>query len=113
MFAPKQQTNPLSFIASGCVMSGDLDFAGDVLIAGTIKGNIVTNGNVTIEVGGEVFGTIECQLLHISGLHKGTAKCQKLTITDKGTFEGDAYNQELEIISGGQFLGQRHAPEAL
>lgn len=108
MFNPKKDTPQLSFIAQGCELTGDFRFNGDVMISGKILGDIITQGNVVVEAGGEVNGDIQCQDVSITGLVKGTIQCQKLLIASTGLFDGDAYSEKLEVIDGGQFLGQRH-----
>lgn len=113
MFNQKNAAQQLSFIAQGCELTGDFQFNGDVLISGKILGDIVTQGNMVIEAGGEVNGDIQCLELNISGLVKGTVQCQKLLLTSIGTFEGDAYSEKLEVLDGGQFLGQRHRENRL
>lgn len=108
MFNPKKSGQQLSFIAQGCVLTGDFQFNGDVLISGKLLGDIHTQGNVIVEAGGEVNGDIHSQDVQITGLVKGTVQCHKLHIASTGTFEGDAYTEKLEVLEGGQFIGQRH-----
>lgn len=113
MFNPKKNSTQLSFIAQGCELTGDFRFNGDVMISGKILGDIITQGNVVVEAGGEVNGDIQCQDVSITGLVKGTVQCQKLLIGSTGLFDGDAYSEKLEVIDGGQFLGQRHRESKL
>ncbi|WP_394133100.1 polymer-forming cytoskeletal protein [Shewanella maritima] len=112
MFQAKQSNNPLSFIAQSCQVKGNLTFSGDILIAGTIEGNLSTSGNVVIEAGGVVKGNIEAKDVTISGNMHGEAHCHKLSIADKGCFEGDIFSEKLEIVESGQFIGQRHLASA-
>ncbi|MCL1144035.1 bactofilin family protein [Shewanella gaetbuli] len=113
MFNPKKENAQLSFIAQGCELTGQFNFNGDVMISGKLLGDVSTKGNVIVEAGGEINGDIHCNEINITGLVKGTVECHKLLISSTGTFEGDAYSEKLEVLDGGQFLGQRHKESKL
>ncbi|WP_228768436.1 polymer-forming cytoskeletal protein, partial [Shewanella sp. TC10] len=35
--------------------------------------------------------------------------CEKLSITNTGTFDGEVYSKRMEILDNGQFIGYRKA----
>ncbi|WP_144209569.1 bactofilin family protein [Shewanella donghaensis] len=109
MFSKKSPTSNLSFIANDCEFTGNLKVNGDVLIAGKVDGEIRASGNVTIETTGVVTGGVVCVDASVSGLMKGHINCEKITITNTGTFDGEVYSKRMEILDNGQFLGFRKA----
>ncbi|NKF51679.1 polymer-forming cytoskeletal protein [Shewanella sp. WXL01] len=112
MFQAKQSNNSLSFIAQSCQVKGKLSFSGDILIAGSVEGDLTTDGNIVIESTGKVTGNIYAKDVTVSGKVNGEAHCHKITISNSGLFEGDIRSEKLEIAEDGQFLGQRHLPQA-
>ncbi|MBR9726844.1 polymer-forming cytoskeletal protein [Shewanella intestini] len=111
MFSAKQSNRNLSFIAQSCQVTGKLSFSGDMLIAGTVEGDLITDGNIVIEVGGSVTGNIYAKDVTVSGKVCGEAHCHKIIITHTGYFEGDIRSDKMEVAQDGQFLGQRHLPQ--
>ncbi|MDO6641535.1 MULTISPECIES: polymer-forming cytoskeletal protein [unclassified Shewanella] len=109
MFSKKSPTSNLSFIANDCELSGNIKVNGDVLIAGKVDGEIRASGNITVEATGVVTGGVVCVEATVSGLMTGNINCEKLTITNTGTFDGEVYSKRMEILDNGQFLGYRKA----
>ena len=109
MFNKKNPTSNLSFIANDCELSGNIKVNGDLLIAGKVDGEIRSTGNVTIETTGIVTGGVVCVDASVSGLMTGNINCEKITITNTGTFDGEVYSKRMEILENGQFLGFRKA----
>ncbi|MCL1044287.1 polymer-forming cytoskeletal protein [Shewanella electrodiphila] len=109
MFSKKSPTSNLSFIANDCELTGNIKVAGDVLIAGKINGEIRASGNVTVEPSGVITGGVVCVEATVSGLINGNITCEKLSITNTGTFDGEVYSKRMEILDNGQFIGYRKA----
>ncbi|ARD21784.1 MULTISPECIES: polymer-forming cytoskeletal protein [Shewanella] len=109
MFSKKSPANNLSFIANDCEVTGNIKVVGDVLIAGKINGEIRATGNVTVESTGVVTGGVICVEASVSGLMTGNITCDKLSITNTGTFDGEVYSKRMEILDNGQFIGYRKA----
>ncbi len=79
------------------------------MIAGKINGEIRATGNVTVESTGVVTGGVICVEASVSGLMTGNITCDKLSITNTGTFDGEVYSKRMEILDNGQFIGYRKA----
>ncbi|WP_394498372.1 bactofilin family protein [Shewanella sp. ENK2] len=96
-------------MANDCEVTGNIKVVGDVLIAGKINGEIRATGNVTVESTGVVTGGVICVEASVSGLMTGNITCDKLSITNTGTFDGEVYSKRMEILDNGQFIGYRKA----
>ncbi|MFQ6370376.1 bactofilin family protein [Shewanella sp. YIC-542] len=103
----KMKTTDITYIASGCSITGETAFTGSALIGGTLQGNITAAQQITIEPEGAIEGQLCCQELTVSGLFKGQLQCERLVITATGTVEGDVASKTMEIFEGGQFIGAR------
>ncbi|MGB0894429.1 MAG: bactofilin family protein [Parashewanella sp.] len=103
----KKSSAELTYIAPGTKISGDTSFSGDTLIGGSVTGNVLSNGTITIEADGKIDGEVKCEEINISGHFNGLLSCQKVTITASGIFEGEVHSNSIEIFDGGQFIGTR------
>ncbi|MCL1139527.1 bactofilin family protein [Shewanella pneumatophori] len=103
----KKRSGGLTFIAQSSTFTGDTEFTAEALIAGTLKGNVSSSHNITIEQDGLIEGKLHCIELRVSGTFKGKLNCEKLNITSTGLVDGEVNCQSMEIFEGGQFIGMR------
>ncbi|MGL5390652.1 MAG: bactofilin family protein, partial [Shewanella sp.] len=103
----KKTAAPLSFIAKGTKLTGNMELLGDMLIGGEVHGQILSQANIMIEQGGRVEGEIKCQEFIVDGYFKGRLICERLVIQGHGVVDGDVASTAMQIMEGGQFIGLR------
>ncbi|MCL1119527.1 polymer-forming cytoskeletal protein [Shewanella seohaensis] len=107
-FTFTRSTSPaLSFIAEGTKLTGNIEFAGDVLIGGDVQGQILSQANVIVERTGNLHCEVKCRELIIDGYFKGRLICERLVIQAHGIVDGDVACTSMQISEGGQFIGLR------
>lgn len=85
---------------------GKLVFDGNVLVNGKFKGEIISNGDLTIGNGGLVEGTVEIGTVHVFGEVQGNIKAkQKIVINAPAVVKGDITAPSLVIEEGAVFEG--------
>lgn len=85
---------------------GKLVFDGNVLVNGKFKGEIHSNGDLTIGNGGFVEGAVEIGTVYIFGEVRGNIKAkQKIVINAPAVVKGDITAPSLVIEEGAVFEG--------
>ncbi|WP_394131816.1 polymer-forming cytoskeletal protein [Shewanella maritima] len=102
-----QKTKQVTYINAQMHLEGEMQIQGAASIAGKTRGVIRSTEIITIEQGGDFDGELFCQELHVSGVVKGKAYCDKLIIVAGGTVDGEVSCHHMEIHDGGQFIGMR------
>jgi cytoskeletal protein CcmA (bactofilin family) len=93
-----------SRIASGTLITGDIEAKGGFRIEGTIKGNVKTAGKVVISKGGLIEGTLTCQNADFEGKFNGKLVVQDtLTLRSTAVIEGEVISGKLAIEPGATF----------
>lgn len=112
MFTKKKPTlssNPTTLIARGDVINGDISFIGNLVIEGTIKGNVFANdqsAHVRILEHGCVEGEIRAPSLIVNGSVNGRIfSSQNLELAALASIQGDVYYRALQIVKGAQMNG--------
>jgi cytoskeletal protein CcmA (bactofilin family) len=86
---------------------GNLQLEGDIIIYGKIKGDIITDGTVTIFSAAEIKGNIEAAHLNIGGHVEGNINCQgRVALGDKAFLRGDIKATQIVIEDGAVFEGR-------
>lgn len=99
-------------VGAGVVIAGDLKGAGEIVIAGAIKGQIISDGKVVVLEGGVVEGSIRAVDVVISGAVKGDISAtSSLTLTATSILRGDVSTGRLVIEPGASFVGRCSMPE--
>ncbi|MCH1928894.1 polymer-forming cytoskeletal protein [Shewanella sp. A25] len=106
LFSSKS-TPALSYIAEGTKLTGQMEFSGDVLIGGEVGGQILSQANVIIEQTGKVIAEIKCHEFIVNGYFKGRLICDRIIIQHNGIVDGEVASTQMQILSGGQFIGRR------
>ena len=73
----KENDSQFTQISPSMSITGDLTGSSDLRIAGKIKGNIATTGDVVIEESGYVEGTIKTKNATIAGKINGDIECSE------------------------------------
>ncbi|MEJ2368700.1 MAG: polymer-forming cytoskeletal protein [Acidobacteriota bacterium] len=99
--------------SSGACFGSQTRFEGEVIsrsdleIAGDIKGDIKTEGRVTLDAPGRIEGCIECAQYRHAGQAKGILRTTALAAFLPGsTWEGELYPGRLDISPGAVVQGK-------
>jgi cytoskeletal protein CcmA (bactofilin family) len=96
-----------TLIGTNVVVKGNLSTEGDIIIDGSLVGEINSNGKVTLDVNADVTANIVARNVNIAGSLKGNLTIESETIiTETGRVEGDITTNTLAIASGAIFNGQ-------
>ena len=95
-----------TMIGSGVVVNGKLHSEGDIIIDGTVKGEIKASGHVTVGVNAEISAPIKAESAQIAGRVEGNiTTVGETAIASTGHVAGDIISAGLAIESGGVFVG--------
>ena len=96
----------------GVEVEGNLKVtSGSIQLNAHLKGDIVSEGAVTVHEQGEVEGNIDSRVVSITGKVKGNVHAkERLEIKEHGSVVGDIYTSCLLVDPGGFFDGQCHMP---
>jgi len=103
-------SNNHTLISRGTKVVGDLHFAGDLQIEGTVTGNIIAdNGNdakLVVAEKGRVEGEIRVPMVIINGSVNGNVYSTKhVELAAKAVVEGNVHYQLIEMVKGSQVNG--------
>ena len=99
-------------IGSEVVITGDIKAAGDVVVAGLIEGQLLSDAKVVILDGGIVKGSIQASDIVVAGTIKGDMTAiHSLTLSATAVARGDVTTQRLVIEPGASFVGRCAMPE--
>ena len=94
-----------SVINAGLTIVGNLQSNTDVVISGTIDGDINSRG-LTVSEGAKVTGTIECSTVQLRGHVNGQIKASTVKVARTGNVSGDIFYDTLSIDEGAVVEGQ-------
>lgn len=91
----------VNMLSAGTEVKGDITTIGDFRIDGTLKGNVICKGKLTIGTTGNIEGQIECQNAEISGEVNGRIVASELIILkETSKFNGDIDTDKLMVEAG-------------
>jgi len=93
-----------SVISVGLKVVGNLESDGDVVIAGTVEGDITSRG-LTVSQGASVKGSISAEVVTILGRVEGQVKARSVGIAKSGEMTGDIEYGSLAIEDGAVLEG--------
>lgn len=100
------ENNELTILSSGVVLEGNMKCSGNIRVDGTINGDIVAEGNITIGTNGKVIGEISAKDINIGGKVDGIVRAQnKVILESKTILKGEIITKILVIEAGAQFDG--------
>jgi len=102
MFNNKNLKSPyVDILSAGTVVYGDMALTNDFRIDGTLKGNIICRGKLTVGSSGNIEGTIECENAEISGTITGSIKASVLIVLkESSNFNGTISTVQLSVDAG-------------
>lgn len=81
--------------------NGIILFDGDLIIAGSFKGKLTVKGNLTIEAGASVNGSINSSNLYLSGIYAGRAVVtNKCVLHSESVFSGQLISNDVDFRDG-------------
>ncbi len=99
-------TGSESIIGSGVRIKGNLTSEHDIIIDGTLTGNVKTKGAITVGINASIKGNLVASDVTIAGQVEGDVKVSgHAGITETGQVKGNIASATLSIGSGGIFMG--------
>ena len=103
----------ITIISHGVKVEGKVSSNGSIRLDGTIQGDIICQGNVTIGESGEVFGKVNGQSITIGGKVEGIINAkEKLMLEAKANLKGDVFTKILVVEAGARFDGKSNMGES-
>ncbi len=94
-------------VGPSVVVEGDFSSEGNILVKGTVSGNVQTGKLLTVEEGAKILANIKAGDALVSGEIKGNVRAEdKLHVTESGRILGDIYCRVLEVESGAIIHGK-------
>lgn len=89
---------PGLYVAKATVIKGNITTDADVYVAGTINGDIATQGMFTIEKDGLIKGNVHAKNVIVKGKIKGNVQSDgKVDVIKKGEIDGNVYALEVNV----------------
>ncbi len=96
-----------SLIASDLTIEGKIEGTGHVRIAGTFKGDVNVQGDLTIEQGARLSGGVKANKVVIAGELEGNIEAAKqVELLASGTLTGDVKCGSMTVATGARMRGQ-------
>lgn len=96
-----------SLIASDITIEGKIEGAGHVRIAGRFKGDVHVQGNLTIESGATLTGSVRANTVVIGGELEGNVDAaSRVELLETGVLNGDLKAGSLTVAAGSRMRGQ-------
>jgi len=95
---------PPTIISADLTVTGNLTSDGDVLIDGTVDGDVIST-QLSVSQNGRVVGSVRAEHALIRGRVDGQIRVQEVTLTGTAQVTGDIYHDRLTIEPGAQIDG--------
>jgi cytoskeletal protein CcmA (bactofilin family) len=96
-----------SLIAANLFIEGKIQGTGDVRIAGQFKGDVDVQGDLTIETGAKLTGSVRAGKVMIAGeLDGNVISATRVDLLATGVVDGDIKAGSLTVASGSHMRGQ-------
>lgn len=110
MFGKKQGDAGITLIAGNCELSGDIHFSDQLLINGTVRGDILadpgTKALVTVSETGRVYGNVRVPNVVVNGKVTGDIHSdQHVELSAKAEIIGNVYYNLIEMVMGSKVDG--------
>ncbi len=97
----------VTIISSGVVIDGKVTSNSNIRVDGVVKGDITTQGNLTVGEHGSIQGQLTGETVSIGGKVEGTVNAkEKLVLESKSTLKGDLITKILVVEAGAIFEGK-------
>ena len=96
-----------SLIASDITIEGKIEGGGSVRIAGKFKGDVIVEGDLTIEAGAKLTGSVRAARVTIAGELEGNVEvASRVDLLQSGVVIGDLKAGSLAVAPGARMRGQ-------
>jgi cytoskeletal protein CcmA (bactofilin family) len=96
-----------SVIASDIAIEGKIDGAGHVRLAGRFKGDVHIQGDLTIEAGAKLTGSVRANSVVVAGEIEGNIEgALRVELLDSGVVNGDVKAGSLTVAAGSRMRGR-------
>jgi cytoskeletal protein CcmA (bactofilin family) len=96
-----------SLLAAGLTIEGKIEGSGHVRIAGSFKGDVHVQGNLTIEAGAKVIGGVRANTVVIGGELEGNIDAAaRVELLQTGVLNGDLKAGSLTVAAGSRMRGR-------
>ncbi|MET0535925.1 MAG: polymer-forming cytoskeletal protein [Steroidobacter sp.] len=102
-----ETSNKESVLAAGLTIEGKIEGSGNVRVAGNFKGDIHVQGNLTIEQGAKITGSVRANTVIISGELEGNIDAAtRVELLQTGVLNGDLKAGSLTVAAGSRMRGR-------
>ena len=103
-----QRTDPKeSVLAADLTIEGKIEGSGHIRIAGSFKGDVNVQGNLTIEQGARLTGQVRASTVVVAGTLQGNIEAAaRVELLESGIVEGDVKAGSLTVAAGSRMRGQ-------
>jgi cytoskeletal protein CcmA (bactofilin family) len=103
---PRSKEARESVIAAGLTIDGKIEGAGHVRMAGRFKGDVNVDGDLTIEPGAKITGSVRADTVTIGGELEGNIEgASRVELLATGVLNGDLKAGSLTVASGSRMRG--------
>lgn len=103
---PRPKEARETVIAAGLTIDGKIEGAGHVRMAGRFKGDVNVDGDLTIEQGAKITGSVRASTVTIAGDLEGNIEgASKVELLASGVLNGDLKAGSLTVASGSRMRG--------
>jgi len=96
-----------SLIAADITIEGKIDGAGHVRLAGRFKGDVHIQGDLTVEAGAKLTGSVRANSVAIAGEVEGNIEsASRVEILETGVLNGDLKAGTLTVAAGSRMRGR-------
>src|SRR5438876_3575542 len=96
-----------SLIATDLTIEGKIEGGGSVRIAGKFKGNVSVQGDLTIEAGAKLTGSVRADNVTIGGELEGNVEeASHVDLSPTGVLTGDLKAGSITVAAGARMRGQ-------
>ena len=96
-----------SVIAAGLTIEGKIEGSGHVRIAGQFKGDVIVQGNLTIEAGAHVTGGVKADTVVVGGQLDGNIDAaSRVELLQTGVLNGELKAGSLTVAAGSRMRGK-------
>ena len=96
-----------TIVGSNVKLTGTLKDTNDLVIHGTVEGEVISDQNIVVDETANVKGPVTAQSVSVSGVVEGMVKAlDKLEIHPSGRVDGNIQTKDLIIHSGARFIGK-------
>ncbi len=96
-----------TFIAAGARVSGPIDLAGDLIVAGRVDGKVRAGGTVTVRAGGAVTAEVRGLHVRIEGAIIGNVfAAERIEVLAGARVVGDLRGSVVELAAGASVEGR-------